>query len=605
MMKIKVLQKLCFPKYYVPFLGLIVVVFLPILVRNPFWTHLLIMVFFFATLTYAWNIISGYGGQVSFGNAAFFGIGAYSSTILYLSLGLSPWLGMFAGGFLAIALGIIIGYPCFRLRGIFFSLTTFAIAEVLRILCVHWRGVTRGGLGMLIHFKSGFSNFMFEDKMAYAYIALSFMVAVILVTYFIENSRFGYYLKAIKENEDAAQSLGVNTTNWKLIAMAINAFFTACVGTFYSQYLLYIDPEIAFSWTISLDAMLPSVVGGVSTIGGPLIGAVILTPLDVLLRGWFGGVYAGLSFLMYGCILLAVVMLLPEGIIKWVGPWYNKLLAIFPEIPLSQWNIFPEGIEKRHPSIPSLTKDQPILTDKGNILFETKNLTKRFGGLIAVNQLSLNVKNGEIVALIGPNGAGKTTFFNLVTGFLRPDSGTTVFRGRSINFFKTCKLSQDGIARTFQLVKPFPKMTVVENIMVGAFSKSKDVGSAQLKASEIIHFTGLSKYQEVLAEKLTIVDRKRLELARALATEPVFLLLDEVMGGLNPTETEDMIKLIKEINRKGIAILIIEHVIKAIMAISDRIIVIHHGRKIAEGRPAEIVHNQEVIKAYLGEDYVA
>jgi branched-chain amino acid transport system permease protein len=562
------------------------------------------MVFFFAALTGAWNIVSGFAGQVSFGNAAFFGIGAYTSTILYLSLGVSPWLGMLAGGFLSVAIGIIVGYPCFRLKGIFFSLATFAIAEVLRIICVHWRGLTHGGLGLLIHFKHGFSNLMFGEKMPYAYIIMGITAIIVLLTYFIENSRFGYYLKALKENEDAAQSLGVNTAKWKLIAMSVTAFFTACVGTFYAQYLLYIDPDIGFSWAISVDAMLPTVVGGIGTIAGPLIGAIILTPLDVLLRGWFGGLYAGLSFLMYGCILLIVVMLLPEGIIKWIGPLFNKVLSFLPKMPFPEKIIPPLQVEKDDHMMPSLLKNHQTSSNRENILFETKNVTKRFGGLVAVNRLSLDVRNGEIVGLIGPNGAGKTTFFNLATGFEDPDSGTIVFKEKPMSSRKPFFFSRAGMARTFQLVKPFQKMTVVQNIMVGAFSKYKDVGSSKAKASEIVHFVGLSKYQDTLAEKLNIGDRKRLELARALATEPAFLLLDEVMGGLNPKETEEMVMLIKEINKQGITILLIEHVIRAIMELSDRIIVIHQGEKIAEGKPTEIAHNQEVIKAYLGEDYV-
>jgi len=583
---------------------LIILIILPFIVKNPFYLDVLFMMLFYSVVASAWNFIGGFAGQTSLGHTAFFGIGAYTSTLLYLNLGISPWIGMLAGAALAMLVSIAIALPCFKLKSHFFALSTIAFAEVLRLLATYFRGITKGGVGLLISFEFSWSAFMFRSKVPYIYIALTLLLIVTTVSYLIERSKTGYYLRALREDQDAAESLGVNTSLYKLIALLISVFFVALAGTFYAQYLLFIDPKTVFSFERSINMALFSIIGGVGTVFGPILGAFILTPLDVMLRAWFGNQYYGINYIFYGIILVVVVIYLPSGIICWIEKKHNLIIE-----KLSGGKLFSEKevkklvINQKEVMIPKIKLEED--TNKRPILFEVKGLTKRFGGLVAVNNVDFKIKQGDILGLIGPNGAGKTTIFNLVSGFLVPDSGKVLFKGKDItNIELPHKICNTKIGRTFQVAKPFQKMTVLENVMVGTFAVIMDRERAEKKARQLINFVGLNKYIDYLAGNLTIADRKKLELCRSLATEPELLLLDEVMSGLNPKETEEIINLVRKISDQGITLLVIEHIMQVIMNLSDHIVVINYGKKIAEGIPKEISKNRKVIDAYLGEEYV-
>lgn len=232
------------------------------------------------------------------------------------------------------------------------------------------------------------------------------------------------------------------------------------------------------------------------------------------------------------------------------------------------------------------------------------SITKRFGGLVAVKDLSLSVEPGQIIGLIGPNGAGKTTAFNMISGYYRPDGGRVIFNGQDITGKRPDQVCKLGLARTFQVVKPFPHLSVLDNVIVGAYNRTGDKQVARRKAEEVLDFLGMASIAEQTAGSLPVAGRKRLEIAKALATGPQMILLDEAMAGLRPAETEQIIELVRQVSQQGIAMLLVEHVMRVIMALADRIVVLHHGEMIAQGEPADVVRDKAVIDAYLGEEAV-
>lgn len=287
---------------------------LPLLIKNDFYLDGLILIFIWGAFAGAWNILAGYAGMVSLGHNAFFGIGAYTSTLLLLHFGLSPWIGMFAGGLLATCVGLILGLVCFRLRSHYFALATLAFGEVGYILAVNWRSLTGGSEGLALPIQPSLYNFSFSSKLPYVYIGLALFLIGIGISYAIENSRLGYYLTAFRENEDAARALGVRTGRVRLIAMALSSFLSAVIGTFYAQYIVFVDPTSVIRIQISVQVALFVIVGGIGTTLGPAIGAMIFVPITILLRAKMGTSLPGLHMIIYGIILVVVLLYIPQGI---------------------------------------------------------------------------------------------------------------------------------------------------------------------------------------------------------------------------------------------------------------------------------------------------
>ncbi len=325
------------PKGYVPGLLLLLLIVLPYLLPNPFYVHIAIMMAIFVVLGGAWNIIGGYGGQLSLGHAAFFGTGAYVSTLLVNAYGVSPWITLWLGGLVALLLSVPVGIICFRLQGPYFAIATIGLAEALRLLVLHFRDITNGAQGLTVPFKGNAPWLLqFDSKFPYYYIALVMAIVTVLITRRMERARLGHYLVAIGQNQDAAEALGINSSRAKAKALALSAFITGVAGVFYAQYTYVIHPDSAFGLGLSIQIALVAIVGGVGTVLGPALGAVIMEFFIQSTQILFAGQYPGLELMVYGGLLVAVILWRPRGVFSWFARVYGWVVARLPAVGAAQ-----------------------------------------------------------------------------------------------------------------------------------------------------------------------------------------------------------------------------------------------------------------------------
>lgn len=571
---------------------------------SGYFLHLLFLIAIKAVWSTSWNIMSGYSGQLSLGHGVFIGLGAYAATILTLKAGTNPWISMLTSGLITGTIGVIIGCCLFRLRGAFFALSTTVLSKIAQLLIIYFKDFTNGPIGLNLPMdKEGVAYIYFVNKQGYVYIAFFLLVITLLVAWKIKNSKLGLQLFALRDDHDAASSLGINTMLAKLCSMFVSCFLIALAASVYAHYTLYIDPTSIFDPQLGLDMTIMANLGGRGTMFGPLFGTIILVPIDTVLRSIIGGgSLAGMDIIIYGVLLIVIVQFCPQGLV----PLFQDLIRKF---------LVKRGfIKEKTEAVNALSNKAVIDTNKlkevirndvsdfnGPIL-RVEDLSVSFSGLKAVNKVSFQVEQGELFGIIGPNGAGKTTVFNAITGFFKPSSGTVYYMGQKLsNGIRPYQLSRIGLTRTFQSVKPFLGMTVEESIMAGIMLHNGDYAEARVKANELLDMVGL-KYAAKLSPKgLTVAEQKRLDLVRALATSPRILMLDEPMAGLTENEVQDLIEVIRSLSRCGITIIIIEHVMHAVMNLCDRVIVLDHGEKIDDGKPETVVNNPKVINIYLGE----
>ncbi|WEX08070.1 branched-chain amino acid ABC transporter ATP-binding protein/permease [Chelativorans sp. AA-79] len=564
------------------------------LVTNSYHQLIITLVLVWASFGLSWNMLSGYTGLISFGHASFFGLGAFATVLAQISLGLSPWIMLPASALIGALAGILIGLPTFRLRGHYFALSMLAYPLAMYYV-FQWLGYPEITIPRVLENPAAYMQF--RDGRVYTVLALGLLAIVVVVSRWVERSRFGMSLVAIKQNEAAADAAGVDVLRWKLRAIALSGAIAGAVGSFYAVVILVITPNSVFGMLVSAQALTVAMFGGVGTVWGPIIGAAFLIPIAEVLHAELGSYLPGIQGVVYGLAIIVLIIAAPEGVF-WKGRDLFRAWRPSSSAPDSEQAT--GGIVDRGGIAQASTRR---VSDE--IVLDVRNVSKSFGGLKAVQDVSFTVRKGEILGIIGPNGAGKTTLFNLLNGFQRPDSGQVLLHGEDLAGRKPHYVCKAGIGRTFQIMRPFKRWSVANNVKVGAYVKAKDEEHAERIAREAVRRVGLAPISDRVASALTTKELRLMELARAIAGQPEILLLDETLAGLGSDEAKEVVEVIRELAATGFTIVIIEHTMQAMVQLVDRFLVLDHGQLLTEGEPQEITRDPRVIEAYLGAKWAA
>jgi ABC-type branched-subunit amino acid transport system ATPase component/ABC-type branched-subunit amino acid transport system permease subunit len=557
-----------------------------VLVTNSYYQLILTLVPIWAVFGVSWNILSGYGGQLSFGHASFFGIGAYTVTLALVYWNLTPWIGIPFGAVLGAIAAVIIGTPTFRLRGHYFALAMLAYPLFI-LYVLQYLGFQEVSLPMHRQHPAAFLEF--SDQRLYTLVAVGLLVAGLIVCMLVENSRFGLALMAIRQNELAAEAAGIDSRRWKMRALVTSGAIAAAAGGLYACVLLVVTPDSVFGLLVSAQPVVVTLFGGVVSIWGPVIGAAILVPLAESLNAELGNIIPGIQGVVYGAAIILIILAAPDGLYWTIR---DRLFRRAPPEPA--------------PVLPATPVRQVVQHGAaGAELMRVENLSRSFGGLRAVSQVSFSVAEGEILGIIGPNGAGKTTLFNVLNGVLAADEGVATLAGQSMLGRKVHEVCRMGVGRTFQVVRSFPRLPLLDNVVVGAYGAGLSDDAAMEAATGALARVGLHRQAASAAGQLTNKQLRLMELARALAGRPRLLLLDETLAGLGRDECDEVLDVLQRVREDGMTIAIIEHTMHAMMRIADRFVVLDHGRVLASGLPREVVEDRAVIEAYLGSKWLA
>lgn len=567
---------------------LVVTMFALPLAGNAYLTTFAFTILISFVLAQSWDWVAGEMGYINLGHFVFYGFGAYTFCIL-LTRGV-PLPACFAGAAI-ITLGVAtaLAFPLFRLRDDYFAFATLALIPLAELLAYNLSSLTNGAIGLSL-------PPVYVLKPAY-YIAGVLAVITAAATLLLRRSRFGHALRGIRNDEQAAETVGVRTYPGKLSVLLLSAVFAGMAGAIQAWQMSYIDPPTVFGLNVALIPIAMALFGGSGLLWGPLVGVLLLA----IAQQWLLAHVQTLQATIYGLAILLIGRFMPGGILR--APWIARLRG--ERAPGQQ----PARAAAASAATPQSTVhvDLPLprrSADHSRALLECRGLTMAFGGNIAVNDVNLSIAEGEIVGLVGSNGSGKTTLFNCISKVFEPVRGDMLLGGTSLRGLRRDQVSNLGVGRTYQIPRPFSDLTVCENIAMPLMFRAGErlrPQSALAEAVQFAEFSGLSHCLDTVADALSLQEKKALEFARALACRPRLLLVDEVASGLTPAEVRRFVDHIRDIrDAYGITVIWIEHIFSALSRIVDRLIVMDNGIVIANGPLDTVIRDEQVLKSYLG-----
>jgi len=585
-----------------PALGLLVLFMLPVLPVPEFWITQLNYIGMFALVALGLVLLTGVGGLTSFGQAAFVGVGAYTTALLSTRYGISPWLALFAGLACTVLIALLLAWLTLRMSGHYLPLATIAWALSLNYLIANteFLGKYDGILGLPALNLFGLS---LQDGRALYYLVWIFALAGAWGVKNLLDSRPGRAIRALNGGTVMAEAMGVSTFRYKVVIFVIAAMLASVSGWLFAHFQRTVNPS-PFALKMGIEYLFMAVVGGVGTVWGAFVGSGVLKILEDQLKELLPrllGSNGNFEVIVLGVLLVLMLKYAPKGL--W--PFFQGLTA--------RWLPTRRRAHDWDGAAPLPARDKP---EPGELLLEVDKVRKQFGGLVAVNDVSFKIRAGEIIGLIGPNGAGKSTTFNLVSGVLSLTSGKVNFRGLPVGGLNSRRIAERGMSRTFQHVKMIADMTVLENVALGGYLRSSSgTLRAMLRldraeerclfaeAEKQLKRIGMQGQMHELAGNLALGPQRLMEIARALCTDPALLLLDEPAAGLRHKEKQALAEVLRQLKAEGLSILLVEHDMEFVMGLTDRIVVMEFGTKLIEGTPEEVQASPEVRAAYLGTEH--